>query len=967
MNCFCKSVDGLGLFARVASGVRSFALLALCVASFLVMAGCTASTTAKTGSSPTPLISVTMIQSPPSSMIVGAPVQIAASVSQDVANAGVDWVAACSNAPQCGSFSPPHTASGGMTIFTAPLAVPAQKTVAVTALSSTDHSKAFATTVTIISTVTDVSLTRLPPDSAPAGATITVAATVTGDPSNEGVDWKAVCGVVNCTPVGWHSKSGEATNFVVPSALQIPDIVGSTVTITAYATADHGHSISASLTATDSISIALTQAPPTQILTNATATVVAVVSNDTTNAGVTWSVSCSGQPCGTISSHTASGAPATYTAGNTVPNPNDPAASHLVTITAISTAAGASISATASVTIVAPVSINISHRVPNDSIVQAQTAPLAATVINDGQTNDGVDWSVTCASPGACGAFSLTHTGSGTATIFTAPSAVPSGGTVTIIARSTADPTQSDTQAVHVTASLPPNQLLSGKFVLRLSGKNSTNGPYALGGILTGDGQGGIVDGALDVADASGNASASVAVIPATVNSTPANSSTYSIEADGRGQINLLLNTGALSSFGINGTGAMTLSIVFVDSHHALVNETDSFGSGTGTLDQQNINDLAAFTQGAWNSGMYSLILNGFDTSRSNAQYFVASAVNINLTASSYSYVTDQSDGGAITSIPFVAAASPNLGFTRNSRGEAIFASPHKLNLGLPTQFSLDLWLIDANHFVVTDWADSAFGSPPVIMTGYLTAQPSSPSVAGTYAFTNAGATTAGQSEAVGGIFICGSSGALDVVPLGGPVLSNQAVTAVCAAPVNGRSTITFSGSAGSGVSQFAAYPSLDQGLYVLELDGGTSGNSGPSGAGVAFHQNVPTPIAASLFNGNYASSFAANTTAGSETFTAQIVSDGASAVSGTANVNSSNGMTFTPSDNAILAGTFAASPNGRFPLTLAATPANGQPLLQIGTLNTICYIIDANSCALLGADLTAPGTGILLLQNPGI
>jgi hypothetical protein len=629
-----------------------------------------------------------------------------------------------------------------------------------------------------------------------------------------------------------------------------------------------------------------------------------------------------------------------------------------VVITASSTSAGFNVSATVSVTIVAPISVKITEEVPINSIVENHSAPLVAAVTAD-PANAGVDWTVTCGSAGACGTFSPTHTASGAATTFTAPAVVPVGNTVTITAASTTDPSQTAAETVTVTVGVPPNSLLLGQFVMVLTAKNSSNGPYAVGGVISGDGNGNITNGSLDVADASGNASSSVPLI---------STSTYSIGPDGRGQIHLLINSngGGLSNFGVNGSGALTLSVVFVSPQHALVNEIDSFGSGTGTLDLQNANDLASFLAGGWNPATYSLKLSGEEAASPFRGYFVTSAVRIDFSGS-YSYITDQSDSGVITSVPFATVPQNLPAFTRDQDGKLTFSSP--VNLGLPTHFALDVWLIDATHFVVTDWRDSAFGTPPVIVAGYLTAQPSAPAIAGTYAFTEAGATTAAQPQAAGGIFTCGSTGILDVTPLGGTLTANQAITAACTAPTSGRGLITISGAGSTGISQFAAYTTLDQGLYLIEVEPG----SGPSGAGTALQQTVALPASAAAFSGKYASDFLASTALGSQSFAAQIISDGVSAVSGAADVNSFNTTAVppagTPSSDATLTGSFTADPSGdgRFPIVLTFTPATSQPTPQVPTITPACYIVDTNTCLLLGLDATAPGTGILQLQNTGL
>src|SRR5262249_25496243 len=87
-------------------------LLALATALpvIFVGAGCGASTKASSQSE-TPVISLAITQAPPISMATGGTAQVAATVNNDLAGAGVDWVATCASVPNCGSFNPPHTSN----------------------------------------------------------------------------------------------------------------------------------------------------------------------------------------------------------------------------------------------------------------------------------------------------------------------------------------------------------------------------------------------------------------------------------------------------------------------------------------------------------------------------------------------------------------------------------------------------------------------------------------------------------------------------------------------------------------------------------------------------------------------------------------------------------------------------------------------------------------------------------------
>jgi hypothetical protein len=939
--------------------------LLLLVAVSIALAGCVGGKTT-TSANQTPTISVSITQAPASTLSVGGTAIVAATVNDDAANAGVEWRAICTipgNSPdRCGSFSLVQTASGAPTHFTAPKGVPPDNVVALTALSTTDKGKAASATVTIFSNVTAVAFTQPLPLTYPAGGNLNVAASVTGDPFDQGVDWKATCGgTLNCTSQfqAPHSLPGVPVTFEVPlpSSPNFPNIVGSTINLTAFATADHSISQSASFVVGPPVSISITQAPPPSVLTNASVPVGAVVTNDPTNSGVTWSVSC-GVPlgCGSfLSTQVASGGTATYTAPG--------AAVNHVTLQAAATASPTTALAMVEISIAGQVSIAITTGVPKNTISQNARAALVATVSSD-PANLGVDWTVTCSSVGACGSFDKTHTPSGVATNFTAPAAVPTGSTVTITATSTSDKTKTATQTVTVKV-VTPVSLLTGQWVMLLTGRDANGSPYALGGAIAGDGAGTIVSGAFDFADnVVGNATAVTLV-----------AGSYSIGTDGRGKINLTLDTSSGLNFGVSGSGSIVLSVVFVTSNHALLSETDAFGSGTGTLDLQNGADLIAFESGGLN-GNYSLKLTGEEVSASKTYppYFLAAAVSFRSSGSTYTetaYIADQSDQGVIHSAQQTGLSIP-VGTTPGTTGKIPALTPWSLGVP-PTQFNLNLWLIDANHFVVTDTRD-LFATPPVLISGYMTAQPSSPTVSGTYAFTEAAkaASPSFNPQAVGGIFTCGSTGTLDLAPLSGPAVNIPTINVACTPPSTGRGLITISNAGTTGISKFAAYPTLDQGLYLIELDGGSAGTSGPSGAGVAMQQTLTPPIVVSNFSGKYASNFLANTAQGFEAFAGQIISNGVSLLTGTLDVNSFNIAPppgkGTPSLNATLTtGSFSAAANGRFPLVLTIGPAAGQPLIQVPSINPVCYVLDANTCLLLGIDPTAPGTGILELQNTGL
>jgi hypothetical protein len=127
-----------------------------------------------------------------------------------------------------------------------------------------------------------------------------------------------------------------------------------------------GSSSSPSVSVIPGISVSFQSSPPATLQLNATTPITAVVANDSTNAGVDWSVTCgSTGACGSLNpAHTASGSPTSYTAPSAVPTGTT------VAIAATSTA-DKSTSASANVSIVSIRVIAVAVQLPIDSDAQS--------------------------------------------------------------------------------------------------------------------------------------------------------------------------------------------------------------------------------------------------------------------------------------------------------------------------------------------------------------------------------------------------------------------------------------------------------------------------------------------------------------------------------------------------------------------------------------------------------------------
>jgi hypothetical protein len=87
-----------------------------------------------------------------------------------------------------------------------------------------------------------------------------------------------------------------------------------------------------------------------------------------------------------------------------------------------------------------PISVGFAPAPP--STMRAGASSAFRVVLNNDDTNAGVNWTVICGSSD-CGSFDPVQTTSGVTTTYTAPATVPTGDTVQVTATSSADPTKS--------------------------------------------------------------------------------------------------------------------------------------------------------------------------------------------------------------------------------------------------------------------------------------------------------------------------------------------------------------------------------------------------------------------------------------------------------------------------------------------------------------------------------------------
>jgi len=273
-------------------------------------------------------------------------------------------------------------------------------------------------------------------------------ATVSNDASNKGVTWTLTQNGAACSP-GCGTVSPTSTLSGAPTTYTAPPTVptNTVVKVTATLVADPTKSGSANITITVApVTIGIgtsTGSTAINLPAGGTVQLQAVVSNDPTNQGVTWSLSCS--PCGSVSpTATQSGAWTTYTA------PSTPPTNTLTVYVYAASVEDPSVSLEAAVIYVQPIGVSVS---PLGAILPAGIAQqFTATLAND-LSGKGVTWALsqggTACAP-ACGSIAPANSASGTPITYTPPANVASTSAVTLTATSVNDTTKSSKAAITV-------------------------------------------------------------------------------------------------------------------------------------------------------------------------------------------------------------------------------------------------------------------------------------------------------------------------------------------------------------------------------------------------------------------------------------------------------------------------------------------------------------------------------------
>ncbi len=587
---------------------------------------------------------------------------------------------------------------------------------------------------------------------------------------------------------------------------------------------------------------------------------------------------------------------------------------------------------------------------PAPSLAVGFTENITAVVSND-PNNYGVDWSLTCQSSGNCGSicpstnptcgFTTTHTTSGSAVTYTAPTTI-SGESMAVEVVALATANQNQNVVAPITITTFDSTLKAGTYVFQAQGIDSNLNPYQIAGAIALDGNGNITNGEQTANYITGTLS-------------DANlTGTYFLGNDGRGTITINAND---RNIGANANGVETFAFVLLSSSQALISQFDIASAQTGTSATGTL-DLQA--SAAAPSGGYAFVVNGLEISR-----FVPLAFGGILNIDSPNTI---SGNGSVIDEILQFKANPDVAVSGTVTAPDSFgAVTINLSGGFipnhpPAKVQLTGYIVDNAHIQLIESdnvAGAGFGSTagPAIAQGAATGTfTSNSSFSGTYVFgisgvdlsmqnsqpntmTSAGLFTAdGNGNLINGftdtfLLLNSVQGTSSQPQTGAQISAAFGGTYALDSSGTGRATLTldnFNPNPRYGFQPSLFFYLTGNGNPALALEGGDT-HYQLLGSGIAYPQST----AAAAFSGVYGFSFTQQN--GSETDgTAQMnanpsananpptgtVSGLADASNGDGQGNAFLGAYNTPTSNVPFSGTLYGNPNAQINSVFPLAPA---------------------------------------------
>jgi hypothetical protein len=528
--------------------------------------------------------------------------------------------------------------------------------------------------------------------------------------------------------------------------------------------------------------------------------------------------------------------------------------------------------------------------------------------------------------------------------LYTAPIAPPASGTVTITASSGGSSGTSTVTILFSNASLNSlvNQANPRPYAFSYSGDDGS-GFLSVAGTFSADGNGNITGGAEDVNSG----------FAAPVMSTFAAGSTYTVGPDGRTTANL--NVGGSTD---------VLQFALISNQHALMIRFDTSATGSGTIDMQDPTQFGT----PFSLGAYAFIASGLDKKGARLGMDGRAVANtLNNTFPLNSGIVDLNDSGTLLTDMQLqggfSVADPATGRgTLSLNCPAFDTELGETGTGTSGTLNFVYYIVDGTHVKVLE------GDTNTLLAGDFFGAPApSSNITGSQVFVVSGIDNNGSPYGMGGAFLTGSSGVLDINDDGqltSPTTNSSNVTtpnitsATASLPSTdtGRIELTVNLTGGKSF-QFAVYlfnyitsdGSPSTGAVMLEIDTNVG-----VGTGIAYTQTGATTPQGS---------FALNLTgvglnsAGEQDIEGQVSAGNLGAVTGTIDINNAvgNGKVFSGEPLTSASAMPTSGLNGRGnPFILASG-------LQTDTLSY--YVIDDNTALLLEMDSSRILTGRIARQ----
>jgi hypothetical protein len=491
------------------------------------------------------------------------------------------------------------------------------------------------------------------------------------------------------------------------------------------------------------------------------------------------------------------------------------------------------------------------------------------------------------------------------------------------------------------------NASLSGQYAFSMSGSDAATGSFfARIGSFTADGSGNITAGIEDVNTAL-NGAQTLAF----------SASTYTVQADGRGTINLS-----------NATGALSFSITMLSPTKGLIVETDLNATASGTFLLQSSSSFNA----AGISGNYVFDFSGLDPAGapdSIVGQFVSTGSGL-----LSSGLLDENDGAAPSGASPFTAGSYQMDATNgptSGRGVVTFTTNG-------FTFNYIFYIVNGSRVRMMETGTAgAVG----LTVGDAISQSSVPATNGNFngnfayllsgvgsrsQLTRIGRFTANGSGGLGSIFAdTNDGGTAAQVPSGSGSLSAMTYAIDTNFPGSGRGTLTFTDSK-LGTFSYVVYLSSSSGGVMQDVSKNTVADG-------TLQLQVGAPFSNSSFAGNYGFNFSGignnstNGVLGEEDYVGQIALTSAASNNVTGAVDfsafSSNQGAFlnvVVSGNGLTVGgdgTTSSGTRNTFSLKLAGNPST--------TLNFAAYIVNSQTIFVAGTDSARVISGTVTLQAP--